>query len=551
MTTPVFLPTDETAFDDDNALTAEHGRRLIRNALAAWNERCGHVGMAEQLIAENGDPLSTRVLVTVGWGYVGPISYHCPSPTGSPNTARPVPTIRLLLSGRATGDATSYLYAVNEAFPPTESQMDADIAGTGAAWAEIVDADWSCELEVPVTPGQNTIWLGVKCGLYGSPSTLEYVDGSTTYGAYGAEYSPAGNGTGSSHPAVLAPQTPNRDVPAFALLVASSETEYLAGNFDTYTVPTTFRNPFTSDAQDGVLLAWEPFRAAWNRLRPAIVTSIPPWLNPVPLSQPIAAYTQPLDVLNLDSFAVDGSQVWQTEDYDDGGGLRWWLLPSAQQYRNAANLAEISRRAVCPMVTFVQEVTRGTTHAPYPLDTTGGKPFSWKMGDGSQIRQSVLLSLSDLPPFALPTDTVNLEFVVPVAALRLRSGGSLSQAPIEITAIVFDRITLVTLATATRTQSVPLFQSGDGGLDGFSTLARTIGWSYSYENDQKTQYGQEGLTLRGEWQMWTKLTVTVDVPRASISTNPVLALWGISIPSLSASDFIVATGPASVRIKGA
>jgi hypothetical protein len=38
MTTPVFLATDETACDDDRALTVEHGKRAARNALAIANE---------------------------------------------------------------------------------------------------------------------------------------------------------------------------------------------------------------------------------------------------------------------------------------------------------------------------------------------------------------------------------------------------------------------------------------------------------------------------------------------------------------------------------
>jgi hypothetical protein len=114
MTTPSFLATDETACDDDRALTAEHGRRIVRNALAIWNERCGHVGHAEMMTQPNGDDVTTRAIITAGWAYVGPMHYFCPAPVGTPNASRPNPTITLYLVGRATGSATSYVYAINE-----------------------------------------------------------------------------------------------------------------------------------------------------------------------------------------------------------------------------------------------------------------------------------------------------------------------------------------------------------------------------------------------------------------------------------------------------
>jgi len=169
MTTPVFLETDETAFDTDRALTAEHGRRLIRNALAIWNERCGHVGYSERLVAPDGSPVSTRVIITANWAYHGPISYYCPPPIGQANQARPEPFVRLLLTGRATGLAFSYVYAINETLTaPTESQMLSTVLSSPAA-AEITTADWTASLEVPVRPGWN------NCSSSGNPDGIRKV----------------------------------------------------------------------------------------------------------------------------------------------------------------------------------------------------------------------------------------------------------------------------------------------------------------------------------------------------------------------------------------
>ena len=190
MTTPVFLATDETACDDDRALTAEHGRRIVRNALAIWNERCGHVGHSEMMTQANGDDLTTRAIITAGWAYVGPMHYFCPAPVGTPNASRPNPTITLYLVGRATGSATSYVYAINENIgAPSESQMDIDVASVGDAWADITTATWTATLKVQVAAGWNRIWLAFKCGTYGEPESLtDTIDGwKTLPGAAAAE----------------------------------------------------------------------------------------------------------------------------------------------------------------------------------------------------------------------------------------------------------------------------------------------------------------------------------------------------------------------------
>jgi hypothetical protein len=214
-------------------LTAEHGRRIVRNALAIWNERCGHVGHAEMMTQPNGDDVTTRAIITAGWAYVGPMHYFCPAPVGTPNASRPNPTITLYLVGRATGSATSYVYAINENVgAPGESQMDTDVAGVGDAWADISTATWTATLKVQVSAGWNRIWLAFKCGTYGEPQSLsDFVD-DVEYYPYVAEMNATGRAA-SSHPAVFSPRGTNRDCPGKALILAVSATDYAAGAGDT------------------------------------------------------------------------------------------------------------------------------------------------------------------------------------------------------------------------------------------------------------------------------------------------------------------------------
>jgi hypothetical protein len=554
MTTPVFLETDETAFDDDRALTAEHGRRLVRNALAVWNERCGHVGHAELLVDADGDDLSTRVVITAGWAYLGPWHYFCPSPVGTPNAARPVPTVTLYLDGRATGLTSSYVYVINQSLgAPTENQMDADVTGAGDAWAEIDAATWSATLKVRVTAGWNRIWLAVKCGTYGEPETLDFVDDETTYEPYVAEMNATGRAA-SSHPVLLAPQAQNADCPAKALQLATTQDDYDAGQFDLYTVPMVVRNPPVVDLQDGLFYIWEPFRDQLNRLRVSVMNQVPPWIVGGATAYPVVAYTVDIDVINLDSVYVDGSQEWALEDYQFGAALRWWQLPSASAYRNAANLAEIARRAVCPMLTWVQEVGRGTTQAEYPLPNTGGKPSTWRVAStGAGLNQISLMSLTDGLPFALPTDTVIIEVRVSVAVLVVNQRRRLDAVAVDCTIDVFNRTTFTAVASSTRQQTVAVFQTGAGSLDGFSVLARTIGYANEFKTvDERFRYGQEGLTLRGDWNNWQDVTMLIEIPRATIAAQsgaPLLLRWNVAVPSGS-TDFVIARADAGVRIKG-
>jgi hypothetical protein len=561
MTTPVFLATDETACDDDRALTAEHGRRIVRNALAIWNERCGHVGHSEMMTQANGDDLTTRAIITAGWAYVGPMHYFCPAPVGTPNASRPNPTVTLYLVGRATGSATSYVYAINENIgAPSESQMDIDVAGVGDAWADITTATWTATLKVQVAAGWNRIWLAFKCGTYGEPESLTDIVDDVEYYPYVAEMNATGRAA-SSHPAVFSPKGTNKDCPGKAILLAVSATDYAAGRVDLYTVPMVVRNPITSDVPDGLWYIWEPFRSTLNRVRASTISQVPPWINPAPNTYPVTAYSVDLDVINLDTIYVDGSQEWTLEDYQHGAALRWWQLPSASAYRNAANLAEAARRAVCPMVTWFQEVTRGTTQADYPLPTVGGKPGSWVVSDtGVGTNDASLLSITDAAPFdptpfALPTDTLVIEAKVSVAVLLVNQRRDVEQARLDCTLTIFNRNSLATIATSTRQQLATVFQPGAGSLDGYSILARTVGYAEEFTySTGRVRYGQEGLTLRADWRAWQDVTMLLEVPRATIEAqigDPLVVLWNVAVddPGNSA-DYTMARGPAGIRIKG-
>ena len=565
MTTPVFLATDETACDDDRALTAEHGRRIVRNALAIWNERCGHVGHSEMMTQANGDDLTTRAIITAGWAYVGPMHYFCPAPVGTPNASRPNPTITLYLVGRATGSATSYVYALNENIgAPSESQMDIDVAGVGDAWADITTATWTATLKVQVAAGWNRIWLAFKCGTYGEPQPLTYEFEEVEYYPYIAEMNMTARAA-SSHPVVFSATSAsfNADCPGIALQLATSPADYAAGRFDLYTVPMVVNNLTKNPGypEDGLFYIWEPFRSTINRLRASTISQVPPWLNSAAITYPVTGYIIGLDVINLDAVYVDGSQEWTLEDYQHGAALRWWQLPSASAYRNAANLAEVARRAVCPMVTWIHEVSRGTTQADYPLPTVGGKPGSWVVSStGAGTFDASLLSITDAAPFdptpfALPTDTLVIEAKVSVAVLLVNQRRDVEQARLDCTLSLFNRNSLATIATSTRQQLATVFQPGAGSLDGYSILARTVGYAeeFTYATG-RVRYGQEGLTLRADWRAWQDVTMLLEVPRATIEAqlgDPLIVRWNVAVddPGNSA-DYTMARGPAGIRIKG-
>ena len=542
MTTPTFIPTDETAFDDDRALTAEHGRRIVRNALAIWNERAGAVGSAQRLVSPDGTAASSRVIITANWAYVGPLHYYCPAPCGESNITRPIPTVRLLLTGRATGSATSYVYAVNQSVAtPSEDQMDTDVAsGPGGAWFEIDAATWSASLEVPVTPGWNTIWLGYKNGLYGEPESLSDVIDDETYDPWVAEFV-LSNETRGSHPAILSPRGLQRDTPDFAVLVAANLLDFVAGTFARYTVPFVQRNPVYDDIPDGMYLLWEPFKAELSSIGTVIQANIPPWRNPFPNSYPVVAFRQPLDVINLDSIVVDGSQVWQLEDATFGAGLRWWQLPSAMQFRQAANMAQKARMAVAPQVSLTSFIG---ADQEYPLPTTGGKPAVWG------LNPATLLNFDTDVPYANPNDTVTFEVCISVCVSLVDRRRAAYQVLVDLEMQIVDFVTSAVAATETMSAVVTLIPIGAGSLDGNSVIARTIGWSSAFQVAGLTQYGQEGLTRRSDWRVWTTLRGIVSVPRATFLTGSFILQANIAVNDPTPSDFEITRGDLAVRIVG-
>ena len=522
MTVPVFLETDDTAFDNDRALTAEHGRRLIRNALAIWNERCGHVGYSERLVSNSGAAISTRVIITANWAYHGPIYYYCPAPVGQRNQARQTPFVRLLLTGRATGLTSSYVYAINESLrAPAEPEMDSDILGAGTQWATINTADWSVTLEIPVMPGWNKIWLGWKCGLYGEPVSLTQTIGPTVYLPYlGSLNTYSSLGIAGSHPGVLGANVLDTPVPPFAISIAVNPANRNAGNIQTYTCPMIMQNPGKDPLiNDGMYLLWEPFKNQLDSISESLVSDTDA-IYSLQFQIYISAFRQSLDVINLDSFSVDGSQVWQIED-NDGAGLRWFQLPSALQYRQAANLAESARRAVCPMVSIGSEVVRPVSAIPYPL-AGSPKAYSWHTELGTTgVTQYALLSLDSLPPFQIPDDTVTLEYCLGICVV---SEESLQSVRCIITAEIRNWATGVAITQNVASWDIIPISIQSGSVSGYSILSRTITWSYIYSKlpNAFCDYGQEGLTLRGDFQRWQEVRGTISIPRASLPTDPVI-----------------------------
>jgi hypothetical protein len=542
MTTPTFIDTDETAFDDDRALTAEHGRRIVRNALAIFNERAGAVGNGQRLVRADGVAQSSRVIITANWAYVGPLHYYCPTPCGEPNISRPTPTVRLMLTGRSSGYGTSYVYAVNQTVgTPSEDQMTADVAsGPGAAWKDIFAISWSASLEVPVTPGWNVIWIGFLCGLYGEPESLSEVIDETTYFPWVAEFTLFSR-TNNSHPAIISPVGTIRDAPDFAVLVATTSADIAAGVFSRYTVPFVSTNPPLGDVASRMFLLWEPFRAELSRIGTVIQSNLSPWVIG-PNTPPVVAFRQSMDVIDLDSIAVDGSQVWQLEDATFGAGLRWWQLPSALQFRQAANMAQKARIAVAPQVAIANNVA-GVQE--YPLPTTGGKPTVW-----GEVK-TCFLTFDPGPPYAQPSATVILEACLSVVVTCLNQREPTVQATVQVEIEIVNMATGIVQQAATATMPIGVIQPGAGSIGGSSVLARTIGWSRYYTASGLTLYGQEGLTRRNDWRVWQPIRVVVSESRIVLTSTPYFMRATVSLPSVTTpTDFILTVSDLAVRIVG-
>jgi hypothetical protein len=543
-TVPTFDATDETAFDADRALTAEHGRRFVRNSLAIWNERCGHVGHAEQLVGSEAQALTTRRIATANWAYVGPWVYFCPVPTGLPNGARPVGSIRLLLTGRCSvvSPNGTNLYILNQTLnAPGEATMDANIAGGlyTEQWAELGGEDaWSAALTVPVVPGRNVLWLAVRCAVL-EETEVDLAD-ETFGGPYLAEFATFSLVLGTSHPALFAAGTADADATAYAVRVARTNEQIALGFYDIYTVPMTIAVP-SGNANAGQYLLWEPFRSQLSRIQPPLTSD--EWtVNP---AAAVAALRYDLVVVDIDSATVDGSQVWVLEDYQFGAGLRWWQLTSATQFRSSAELVAVARRAVVPQVCMVQPVVHVGTFAPYPLPATEGKPRQWRLSDTTV--GGITVDLADQPPFAIPTTTRTLRAVVPVAVVLWNSRTRRESIDLSMTAKVVNQTTGDDAVADAVVTSVPVLESG--GMDGGSVLARTIGWS-ALTGDTGTRYGTEGLTLRSDWYRWTLIELAVTVP-VSVFTGDVGGtelLIDITAPGLS--DYWLAVGSIAVTMEG-
>lgn len=550
MTTPVFLETDSTAFDTDRSLTSEHGRRIVRNAFSVFNERCGHIGHSERLVLPNGNARSTRVIITAGWAYHGPIYYYCPVPVGQPNTQRPDPYVRFLLTGRSTGMTNSYVYIINESLDtPTEPKMNSDITGVGDSWYEINTADWQADLQVPVKSGWNRIWIGFKCGTYGTPVSITETIGLNTYPPYLAQVTSTAQPFCSGHPAILAANVTNQSVPAFAIELSVNPASYTNNYVETYTCPIVKENPNKDiTILDGTYLLWEPFRDEMEMFGPVFATNISTPYTSTETALSVIAYKKDIDVINLDSFYIDGSQVYQEEE-GNIAGLRWWQLPSALQYRQASNFAESARRAVCPMVSVGCEVTRSTIGTPYPL-AGSPKTYGWALSETAVGPTLIsLFSMSSFPPFAIPDDTVTLEYCFSVCAISW----NVSQVEdLTVSVTIYDYDTLSPVIGDASTIQISTLKVMDGSMQGFSVLVRTITWALANNRNPLVlcDYGQEGLTLRGDFQRWQEVKGSISISRNDLTSAPFILAVQPIINTADTNKYYIAASGLSVRIKG-
>lgn len=554
MTTPVFLATDSTACDDDRPLTAEHGKRAARNALAIANERVGHVSSAFSLVDDSADTRRTLWAWAANWAYLGPWHYYCQQPTGQTNAARPRPYIRLLINGRTLGQGTVGIVGIAESVgDPTTDVMQAwidDGAPVSESQYDVIEASgepleqFQSALLIPIRPGWNRIWLAIKS------SADELVAPTSLTGAYTAIYSPAISNL-PSHPALYAQAVlSNSFVPRSYVDVKGN----LVGETVRYTVPYIQRINSEPNVNDGQWLLWEPTGADLENIRQPIAgTDIYPGS---PGASTVIAEVGKLVALVIDGLGVDGSQAFQEEDNQFGGWARYWQLASGTRYSETAQRVASMRRAVCAQIAMFSDTVGDASETE---GNSTGNPRQWIRRDVTSVAidtvREVVITASDPTqvdfPFAQPPSRVTFEVRFSVICFDSAAvvEGSSHRTRFGLQLIGDGTFGVVT--TEFFFVDVPILPNGSASTG--SALARTAAWSSIGAGSPitgPTAYGQEGMTMRGERGLWQDVQFAFTVNRTEME---VYSYYSLRVRCLDVSFSparVLLFGPLAVRQVG-
>ena len=512
--------------DDDRQLSPEHVRRLVRNTLYGYNERCLQMGSAFELLSVTGDPIRTLWRATANWSQVGPMHLYVPdalAATTIANAGRP--TVRVLVNFRTTGSGLVGLWAINMGVGAlVESQMDTVFA-TGPVSAgpyAIVESgdttEFSVALRLPVHAGWNTWFIALKCEPDGD-DTPAVVSGSYRQWMVSTRRNEV------RHPSVSSDAGSTSTYAPFQYVeVAESSTEHTAGNFSRYTV-SGIRGGWSSLTDNNALLCYEATDEEFDNARGS--NTFDPGFEQAP---EVYAVTGDLCRCYIDGISIDGSSTYTLEDRQFGSAHRYLQLVSGAQTGLPLREALALHESRLPQAGVVQDLQ-------YELALTDsssrGVPGLWRQETLTSSYQTVgsdnlgVYDAATPVPETLPGYQLQVEIRLAFCLSDTVQATTDRFAPyIECRAFVTDPSTVSTFgdAVVARGLIVPT------GL----RLSRHLLWSATRDASFGCAYGCEGMTLRTDLSLWQTVTCVV-TPPAGFDTD-LFRLAAVQVRATASTD---------------
>jgi hypothetical protein len=555
MTNPVFRPFGATSIHDPSAdpvtdertLHAEHGRRLVRDALATYRWRCLQHGHAYTTFTEGAEaPAGYETPTYQGsrasvaqWAYRGPWRVFVPPVVAERLGDGETPTIRLLIQC-VVSTADVRLAVINpDALLVPESAMTAETdAGVSPrpGWAARLEPSTDRQviaLDVPVRPGRNTIWLGVRCELGDEVESISTADAPlAVYVGVVPKPGPfdllSARGPKELAAFLLRTGDPgdvpiSEPAPEYALRIGDPLTD---PNPEPYTIGLrsggTFADFVTGDFEGEFFIAFEnPGDAAsdfqtTSDITTAAASIVKPGANPQTL-------IYELGVIEFLGFAWDGERPWMLADRGYGASMRAYQRRSAREFRSAAEEVRTAHIARMPLVRCWDD-TRQLV-AP-----RGARPYT--LGQAGLWR--TLAPVSGAGPFAFATATLG-----PASSIQEVTPGSQIGWECMLSAFIADRYRLGGLAntpprcrvrvrlmanaaTVVATGDWSIIEADSYAVDGTdnrysSALWRSVWRAAVPSLGGPGGWGGDGLTRRDDWRLWIPATCSVSVDPSTLS----------------------------------
>lgn len=503
MTNPTFRPISDEAFDTGVALSAEHGRRIVRDTLAGLNQRPMQIGSPFRRYSGGGVELQTLWRWSVQWGYIGPWRVY------SPRNG----TVRVLLGLRTNGGAGAVrLYMVPDRDRPRESDMTADTNGATSgeqAYYRMTTSSADVALVLRVDRGWNAFWLAIRC---------EEDTGRARETFSGANLAAStGIGLARNAPA-LTPETVDDDPVGMFAECAQSSTEHGNGLFDTFTVAAI------DGGEERVL--YEPASLEW-RLEVVDTAAV--------------GYVEIgwLTALYIDSLSIDGTGALTLEDRGFGAAFRYRQTLSAAFAGQAIGEAQVAHTARMPMVALGTDLD---TPAAASSTTQFANLRRYALMTGSAVTVATVgLGVAAATP---DIDWQGLfpgrsyQFQVQFSALMV-AAGPVAVAPDSVEFVA--RIVDASGAAIDTGETVPATLRV---LTQRNTAVATQALGSAGSITSANEYGLEGMTLRDDLDAWQTITLTVTAT-GNLDTAPVQRL---QIQATGTSLNVLCITPPCVRM---